>query len=147
MCGVALPVTLQFPLESCLQGALWGDLKGKGGKGEHWSETRSCWTSEQKGHLRAKCTKKKGDGSRGDGKGKGQNVHGLSEVSDSSMDEAIALGSLMKSLPSTSLQAASVGGESWGAFRKIEATLDSGAAECVCGANHFPDQLLVEPTD
>ena len=53
----------------------------------------------------------------------------------------------MKTGPSTSLGAVSVNGETWGSYRKVEATLDSGAADCVCGLDDFPEEMLTEPTE
>ena len=83
-------------------------------------------------------------------KGKGKSVHGLTEdtcpESGHGPDEAICC-SLMKTSPDTSLGAVSVSGETWGSYRKVEATLDSGAADCVCGLEDFPEEMLTEPTE
>ena len=53
----------------------------------------------------------------------------------------------MKASPAAPLRVVSVSGETWGSYRKAEATLDSGAADCVCGLEHFPEEMLTEPTE
>ena len=53
----------------------------------------------------------------------------------------------MKTGPATSLRAVSISGETWGSYRKVEATLDSGAADCVCGLEDFPEEMLAEPNE
>ena len=83
-------------------------------------------------------------------KAKGKSVHGLTEdtcpESGHGPDEAICC-SLMKTVPATSLRAVSISGETWGGYRKVEATLDSGAADCVCGLEDFPEEMLAEPNE
>ena len=136
-------------------------LKGKGkgrGKGasqqDNWVEKRSCWICGQRGHLGKNCPQRKSDapdpkGGKG-GKGKGKSVHELAvdtcPQSGHGHDEAICC-SLMKTSPATSLRAVSISGETWGGYRKVEATLDSGAADCVCGLEDFPEEMLAEPNE
>ena len=106
------------------------------GKGED----RDCYNCGVKGHLSRDCPappKPKGDGKGAKGKGKARGVHHLSEE----RDEGISLGCLMLNAVSTTQPE-----EVWNDYEMVEAVIDSGAGECVCGPQHFPGiDMKVDP--
>ena len=126
-----------------------GDVQGKGGGGG--GENRECYNCGTRGHLSRDCPapqRAKGDakgnskGTKGKGKGKGwQNVHALTEGDG----EAFSLACLVRAelpLSAVTMQQPEV----WEDFEMIEALMDSGAGECVCGPQHFSGiEMTVDP--
>jgi hypothetical protein len=129
--------------------ALKGKAKGKGkeSKGKGKGEDRDCYNCGIKGHLSRDCPAKgakgdgkgngKGDGKGDKGKGKGK-AWGTNYLEE--QDEGISLGCLM--LNAVSAQQPEV----WDDYEVVEAVIDSGAGECVCGLQHFPGiDMKVDP--
>jgi hypothetical protein len=120
-----------------------GAPKGKGGG----VENRECYNCGVTGHLAANCPAPpkakggpKGDakGSKGKskgkgGKGKGWDVHALTEDDG----EAFSLGCLMRADETPVNAVTTQQPEVWQDYEVVEAMMDSGAGECVCGPQHF----------
>ncbi len=114
-----------------------GDTKGKGGG----VENRECFNCGVCGHLAANCPappKAKGDPkgeAKGKGKGKwrGKDVHALTEDDG----EAFSLGCLLRAEETPLSAVTTQQAEVWEDYEVVEAMLDSGAGECVCGPQHF----------
>jgi hypothetical protein len=122
--------------------------KGKGApKGKGRGENRECYNCGVAGHLAAACPappKAKGDpkgdakGGKGKskgkgGKGKGWDVHALTEDDG----EAFSLGCLMRAEETPVGAVTTQQPEVWQDYEVVEAMMDSGAGECVCGPQHF----------
>jgi hypothetical protein len=138
----------------CLLAALKGKGKGKGkgnaqGKGGG-VENRECYNCGVCGHLSRDCPapqRAKGDAkgdSKGKGKGKGkgwQHAHALTE----DYEEAFSLGNMVRAeLPLSAVSTQQP--EVWEDFEMVEALIDSGAGECVCGPQHFGGiEMTVNP--
>jgi hypothetical protein len=99
--------------------------------------------------LARNCPKKAGAKAQPKAKGKGKSVAALAEgEGESQQEEAITLGSLTTAPPAQALGAVSQqDAETWNGFTKVSATVDSGAAECVCGVNHFQSVNMVTGED
>ena len=138
----------------CVLAAIKGKGKGKGkdGKGKGKGETRECFNCGIRGHLSRDCPapqKSKGDskgdskGAKGAAKGKGWHaVHALTEGDD----EAFSLACLVRAeLPLSAVTTQQP--EVWENLELVEALMDSGAGECVCGPQHFNGiEMTVDPT-
>jgi hypothetical protein len=122
-------------------------LKGKGkgkGKSKGKGEDRECYNCGKVGHLSRDCLsarppKGDGKGKGKDGKGKGWALHHLMGHAENADDEPmISIGCLVRVAVGTTLAAVSAEqAETWQGHECIEALLDSGAGECVCGPQHF----------
>jgi hypothetical protein len=126
-----------------------GKGKGKGGKGGG-VENRECFNCGVCGHLAANCPappKAKGDPkgeAKGKGKGKwrGKDVHALTEDDG----EAFSLGCLLRAEETPLSAVTTQQAEVWEDYEVVEAMLDSGAGECVCGPQHFSGiEMTVNP--
>jgi hypothetical protein len=125
--------------------AAWKGSKGKGkGKGDSKGkgEDRECYNCGVRGHLAANCPAppkakggQKGDakGTKGKGKGKGWDVQALTEDDG----EAFSLGCLMRAEETPLSAVTTQQPEVWQDYEVVEAMIDSGAGECVCGPQHF----------
>lgn len=120
-------------------------VKGKGkGKGKSKGiEMRECYNCGKKGHLSRDCFQKKNaeaDGTKGKGKGKSKGANALEVVDDDWNDEGINIRCLTRACgPEVTIAACERGvePEDWEGFERVEATIDSGAGDCVCGPQHF----------
>jgi hypothetical protein len=126
-----------------------GKGKGKGGKGGG-VENRECFNCGVCGHLAANCPappKAKGDPKgeakgKGKGKWKGKDVHALTEDDG----EAFSLGCLLRAEETPLSAVTTQQAEVWEDYEVVEAMLDSGAGECVCGPQHFSGiEMTVNP--
>jgi len=144
-------------------------LKGKGKgwcKGGGKGDTRECWECGQKGHLARHCPSKANPKGQPKGLGKGNKGKGKSLAaffeggSEDNYDEAISLGCLVRAPPPLALAAgkgpqsqralcpqAPVAPVTWNGLTKVVATIDSGAAECVCGVGHFESVAMLTGED
>jgi hypothetical protein len=122
-------------------------LKGKGkgkGKSKGKGEDRECYNCGKVGHLSRDClaarqSKGDGKGKGKDGKGKGWTLNQLVGDEEGADDDAtISIGCLVRVGATTPLATMAVEQtEMWQDHECIEALLDSGAGECVCGPQHF----------
>ena len=138
---------------------------GKGKKGAQQSnETRTCFKCGKKGHIQANCWSTAAGDEKPGGKGKGQGKNpgkgkqgggnGLASLSEeapgtSSAAEGIALSCLTRAsdcatYPMLNAVSNKSDSEQWGEYVKVEVAIDSGAAECVCGLDHFPGASVKE---
>ncbi len=113
-----------------------GKGKGKGGdsKSSKKSKGRDSSSDNVFDSGKGKGSKKGGEsGDVGKGKGKGWAVNHLAEEE---YDEGISLGCLMRGTPLNAITA-DAQPEVWNGYELVEALIDSGAGECVCGPQHF----------
>jgi hypothetical protein len=123
-------------------------LKGKGkGKGPG-KESRECYNCGKKGHLARDCWAPKKNEKEEESKGKGKGVKAVEEVAGGTEEEAtISLGGLtIATKGSVPLQSVSARDpeEKWRGYVKVRAMVDSGAAACVCGAEHFDSVPVID---
>ena len=125
-----------------------GKGKGKGKAGGGGPETRECWNCGRTGHLARDCWHPKKE-STPKGKGKGKDVGAIEESqqeASSSGDNTITLGCLLLSEQGSRcpLGACTTSpNRQWNGHVATQVTIDSGAAECVCGPEHFENFPVV----
>ena len=117
-----------------------GEGKGKGKVGGSNQETRERWNCGKSGHLSRDCRQPRKEGPKGKRGGKGINAADEAQQgSGAAEDSTITIGCLRRSdqEPSQFIGAcATRPGSHWNGHILAEVTLDSGAAECVCGPDH-----------
>ena len=94
------------------------------------------YNCHEHGHLAADCPKPQRANrdlkGKSKGKSKGKAANSLEEV-----DEGISLGCLLKAPTALCPVRVAAPVETWNEYECIEALMDSGAGECVCGPGHF----------